>query len=99
MLITLLTLSPIVIAVIAIEQIILNFTSISNVELIIFASLIGYGIGVLTSLVIISIASVASSRLDSLVGILFWHGAYFSLTLGGIGGVIIGVGCAIFTML
>ena len=51
---TLLTLLTIVIAVITIEQIIITFTSIGNVELIIFASLIGYGFGVLTSLVVIT---------------------------------------------
>jgi hypothetical protein len=95
----LLTLLPIVIAGIAIEQIIITFPSIDNVKLIIFANLIGYGFGVLTSLVVITIESIFSSRLDSLVGIIFWFGAYFSLTFGGIGGVVIGVGCAIFTIL
>jgi hypothetical protein len=95
----LLALSPIVVTGFTTEQIILNFTNIGNTEFIIFASLIGYGIGVFTLLFVVSVMSIISSGLDSLVGALFWFGAHFSLTFGGLGGAIIGVGCAIFTIL
>jgi hypothetical protein len=81
-----------------IDLIIPNFTHIGNLELIIFASLIGFGSGMLVSLVALSTTSVLSSGLANLFAFLFWSGAYYSIIIGTAGSLI-GAGYAIFTEL
>jgi hypothetical protein len=78
------------------------FTHISNLELIIFSGSIGFGVGTIASLVILSLMSIIKFGLGgllNLLGLWFWSGSYIAITIGGTTGSVIGTGCGIFTRL
>jgi hypothetical protein len=78
------------------------FTCVGNLELIIFSGSIGFGIGTIASLIILSLMSIIYSGLGgllNLLGLWFWSGSYIAITIGGTTGSVIGTGCAIFTRL
>jgi hypothetical protein len=72
------------------------FDRVSELELIIFASLLGFGIGTIVSLITLTIDSVISCGLFSILATWFWYGSYFAISIGGTIGSIVGAGCAIF---
>jgi hypothetical protein len=78
------------------------FTHIGNLELIAFSGSIGFGIGTIVSLIILSLMSIIYSGLGglfNLLGLWFWSGSYIAITIGGTTGSVIGTGYAIFTRL
>jgi hypothetical protein len=75
------------------------FDRISDTEIIILASSIGFGIGTIISLIILTIDSIVSSGFLSILGTWFWYGSYYAISIGGTVGSIVGAGCGIFTSL
>jgi hypothetical protein len=72
------------------------FDQVSDVEIIILASTLGFGIGTVVSLIILGVRSIISSGLFSILATWFWYGSYFAIAIGGTVGSIVGAGCAIF---
>jgi hypothetical protein len=83
-------------------QFITPFTHIGDLELIFYGGVVGFSIGTIASLIILSIMLIINSGLAGLLGLLglwFWSGSYIAITIGGTTGSIIGSGCAMFARL
>lgn len=99
----LLTISSAIVTAIVCNYFLAYFTKVTSLELIVFSSTIGFGIGTIAALIILSLMSIFQSGLIigllNLLGLWFWSGSYIAIVTGGTTGSIVGAGCAISTRL
>ncbi len=79
-----------------ITQILTFFNHVGDLEITIFAGVIGFGLGTITSLTILSIGCIFYPGLLSLLAMWFWSGSYIAIIAGGSTGGLTGVICGIF---
>jgi hypothetical protein len=85
-----------IVTVIACYPVINSFDRLNDLELIIFASVLGFGVGTIVWLIILSAGATLSSGVFSIFAAWFWYGSYYAISIGGTIGSITGAGCAIF---
>jgi hypothetical protein len=72
------------------------FSPVGDLELTIFAGVIGFGWGTIFALIILSVWDIFSNGLFSLLALWFWGGSYIAIITGGLTGCLAGIACGIF---